>query len=136
MINNRQRSLVGQLYERESKDIILKKVDNSEINHLYESIKRLHIFRNICSRIFNRHSLANLSYELLVFSIPILAFIGAIASISDYNTYNVFLLLVLFTISISIATMALNIQKKIIFLKITQSSQIKNTKNEVYLSKL
>jgi hypothetical protein len=84
-------------------NIILKEVDNSEINHLYESIKRLHVYRNICSRIFIRHSLTSLSYELLVSSIPIIAFIGAIASISDYNTYNTFLLRVLFTISISIA---------------------------------
>ncbi|HEX7257296.1 MAG TPA: hypothetical protein VF242_04485 [Nitrososphaeraceae archaeon] len=75
------------------------------MNTFYESIKRLHVYRNICSRISIRHSLTNLSYELLVSSIPIIAFIGAIASISDYNTYNVFLLRVLFTISISIAIM-------------------------------
>jgi hypothetical protein len=103
VIDNSSRSLVGKHYEREIKYIILKEIDNSEINHLYESIKRLRIFRNICSRISIRHSLTNLTYELLVSSIPIIAFIGAIASISDYNTYNVFLLRVLFSISISIA---------------------------------
>ena len=84
-------------------NILTKEVDNSQINNLYESIKRLHIFRNICSRIFIRHSLTNLSYELFVSSIPIIAFIGAIASISNYNIYNTFLLRILFTISISIA---------------------------------
>ena len=36
-------------------NIILKEVDNYEINHLYESIQRLHVYRNICSRIINRH---------------------------------------------------------------------------------
>ena len=84
-------------------NLITKKIDNSEIIHIYNIIKHLHVIRNIGSSIFIRNSLNNLSFELLVVTIPIIVFIGAIVSISDYNNHNTFLLRILFTISISIA---------------------------------
>jgi hypothetical protein len=80
---------------------MLKEVDNSKLNNFYDN-QHLHIFNIVLEFLFSI-SLTNLSYELLVSSIHIIAFIGAIASISDYN--NIFLLRVLFTISISIAIM-------------------------------
>ncbi|CAN5705584.1 hypothetical protein BH23THE1_BH23THE1_30520 [soil metagenome] len=70
---------------------------------LYESLKRLHVLKSIGYSIFVRNTLADLSKELLVSSIPIITFIGLISSISNYETYDIFLLRVLFAISISIA---------------------------------
>lgn len=87
--------------------LIVKEIDNSEIMNLYNLIKSLHVIRNIGSNIFIRTSLNNLSFELLVFTIPIIVFIGAIVSISDYNNHNTFLLRILFTTSISIAIIPL-----------------------------
>jgi hypothetical protein len=82
---------------------MLKEVDNSELNNFYESINIFTYSEIFVLGFLFAISLTNLSYELLVSSIHIITFIGAIASISDYN--NIFLLRVLFTISISIAIM-------------------------------
>jgi hypothetical protein len=82
-------------------------LDNNDIDskNFYNLIKNLHILRNISSKIYLRNLLSNLTYELLVATIPIIAFIGAISSISNYENYNIALLRILFGISISIAIM-------------------------------
>jgi hypothetical protein len=82
-------------------------LDNNDIDskHFYNLIKNLHILRNISSKIYLRNLLSNLNYELLVATIPIITFIGAISSISNYENYNIVLLRILFGISISIAIM-------------------------------
>lgn len=77
--------------------------DNSK--NFYNLIKNLHVLRNISSKIYLRNLLSNLTYELLIASIPIIAFIGVISSISNYENYNIVLLRILFSISISIAIM-------------------------------
>jgi hypothetical protein len=61
--------------------------------------------RNISSKIYLRNLLSNLTYKLLIATIPIIAFIGIISSISTYQNYNIFLLRVFFGISISILIM-------------------------------
>lgn len=77
--------------------------DNSK--NFYNLIKNLHVLRNISSKIYLRNLLSNLTYELLVATIPIIAFIGVISSISNYENYNIVLLRIFFSISISIAIM-------------------------------
>jgi len=69
---------------------MLKEVDNSELNNFYESIDIFTYSGIFVLGFLFAISLTNLSYELLVSSIHIITFIGAIASISDYNTYNIF----------------------------------------------
>lgn len=77
--------------------------DNSK--NFYNLIKNLHVLRNISSKIYLRNLLSNLTYELLVATIPIIAFIGVISSISNYENFNIVLLRIFFSISISIAIM-------------------------------
>ena len=79
--------------------------NDDDSNNFYNLIKNLHILRNISSKIYLRNLLSNLTYELLISTIPIIAFIGVISSISNYQNYDIFLLRVLFGISISIAIM-------------------------------
>jgi uncharacterized protein YjfI (DUF2170 family) len=79
--------------------------NDEERKNFYNLIKNLHILRNISSKMYLRNLLSNLTYELLIASIPIIAFIGVISSISNYENYNIFLLRILFSISISIAIM-------------------------------
>ena len=79
--------------------------DDNDSKNFYNLIKNLHILRNISSKMYLRNLLSNLTYELLIASIPIIAFIGIISSISNYENYNIVLLRILFGISISIAIM-------------------------------
>ena len=79
--------------------------NDEERKNFYNLIKNLHILRNISSKMYLRNLLSNLTYELLIASIPIIAFIGVISSISNYENYNIVLLRILFSISISIAIM-------------------------------
>lgn len=79
--------------------------DDEDNKNFYNLAKNLHILRNISSKIYLRNLLSNLTYELLVATIPIIAFIGIISSISNYENYDIFLLRILFGISISIAIM-------------------------------
>jgi hypothetical protein len=79
--------------------------NDDDSKNFYNLIKNLHVLRNISSKIYLRNLLSNLTYELLVASIPIIAFIGVISSISNYENYNIVLLRILFSISISIAIM-------------------------------
>ncbi len=72
---------------------------------LYENIKKLHIIRNIGVRIYIRNLLANLSYEMLIFTIPVMVYIATISAISNYESYDTFLLRILFALSISTAAM-------------------------------
>lgn len=69
---------------------------------LYESLKRVHVLKSIGYSIFIRNTLAGLSKELLFYSIPVITFIGLIASISNYENYPIFLIRTLFTVSITI----------------------------------
>jgi hypothetical protein len=79
--------------------------DDDDSKNFHNLIKNLHILRNISSKIYLRDLLSNLTYELLISTIPIIAFIGVISSISNYENYNINLLRILFGISISIAIM-------------------------------
>jgi hypothetical protein len=79
--------------------------NDNDSKNFYNLIKNLHILRNISSKIYLRNLLSNLTYELLIATIPIITFIGAISSISNYENYNIVLLRILFGISISIAIM-------------------------------
>lgn len=79
--------------------------NDDDSKNFYNLIKNLHVLRNISSKIYLRNLLSNLTYELLVATIPIIAFIGVISSISNYENYNIVLLRILFSISISIAIM-------------------------------
>ncbi len=56
---------------------------NEKTHKFYETIKHLHVLRSICQRIYIRDTVATLSYDLLVSTIPIIAFIAAISSISN-----------------------------------------------------
>ena len=78
---------------------------NEKTLKLYETIKHLHVLRSICHRIYIRDTVATLSYELLVSTIPIIAFIAAVSSISNYEQYNILLLRILFAISLSTAAL-------------------------------
>ncbi len=79
--------------------------DNDKTKSLFQNVKKLHIIRNIGVRIYIRNLLASLSYEMLILTIPVIAYTGAIASISNYGNYDAFLLRILFAVSISTATM-------------------------------
>ncbi len=79
--------------------------NDEDSKNFYNLIKNLHVLRNISSKIYLRNLLSNLTYELLIATIPIITFIGAISSISNYENYNIILLRILFGISISIAIM-------------------------------
>ncbi|MGD9671846.1 MAG: hypothetical protein AB7U98_00030 [Candidatus Nitrosocosmicus sp.] len=70
---------------------------------VYESLKRLHVLKSIGYSIFIRNTLADLSRELLISSIPVITFIGLIASISNYENYNLLTIRILFSISITIS---------------------------------
>ncbi len=80
----------------------IEKEDNA--NAVYESLKRLHVLKSIGYSIFIRNMLADLSKELLISSIPVITFIGLIASISNYENYDILMLRTLFAISITIAS--------------------------------
>ena len=79
--------------------------NDKDSKNFYNLIKNLHVLRNISSKIYLRNLLSNLTYELLTATIPIIAFIGVISSISNYENYNINLLRILFGISISVAIM-------------------------------
>lgn len=78
------------------------KKDNAKT--VYESLKRLHVLKSIGYSLFIRKMLADLSKELLISSIPVITFIGLIASISNYENYSILMLRFLFSISITIAS--------------------------------
>ena len=79
--------------------------NDKDSKNFYNLIKNLHVLRNISSKIYLRNLLSNLTYELLTSTIPIIAFIGVISLISNYENYNINLLRILFGISISVAIM-------------------------------
>ncbi|HET7643232.1 MAG TPA: hypothetical protein VFK40_06975, partial [Nitrososphaeraceae archaeon] len=56
---------------------------DDDSKNFYNLIKNLHILRNISSKIYLRNLLSNLTHELLFATIPIIAFIGVISSISN-----------------------------------------------------
>ena len=78
-----------------------REAEDKTLTQFSEAIKRLHVTRNICARLYIRDALANLSYELLVSTIPIIVFAAAISSISSYEEYSTFLLRILFALSLS-----------------------------------
>lgn len=78
---------------------------DEEINRFYETVKRLQVLKSICQRIYIRDTLAMISYELLISAIPIIAFIAAISSISNYEQYYTLFIRILFAISLSAATL-------------------------------
>jgi hypothetical protein len=80
--------------------MIMDKEDHTAA--VYESLKRLHVLTSIGYSIFIRNTLADLSKELLISSIPVITFIGLIASISNYENYDILMIRFLFTISITI----------------------------------
>ena len=78
--------------------------DEGDAKELYESLKRLHVLKSIGYSIFIRNTLADLSKELLFSSIPVIIFIGSIASISNYENYSMLLIRTLFAVSIAIVS--------------------------------
>jgi hypothetical protein len=78
---------------------------NEQAKELFEISKKLHIVRNISVRIHIRNSLTKLSFEMLVSTIPIIAFAAIIAAISNYGEYNALHLRILFAASMSIVVM-------------------------------
>lgn len=90
------------LIQRLNFSVNINKDDNAKA--VYESIKRLHILKSIGYSIFIRNTLADLSKELLISSIPVITFIGLIASISNYENYPILNLRVLFATNITIVT--------------------------------
>jgi len=74
---------------------------SNQTEDLFETAKRLHVMRNIATRIFIRNSLTKLSLEMLAFTIPIIAFAAIISAISNYGSYNTVFLRVLFAASMS-----------------------------------
>ena len=70
---------------------------------VYESLKRLHVLKSIGYSIFIRNTLADLSKELLISSIPVITFIGLVASVSNYENYDTLMIRSMFAISITIA---------------------------------
>ncbi len=77
--------------------------NNEKTKEFYETFQKLHLLKSIIYGIYMRNTLANLSYEMLASAIPIITLIGIIASISNYESYNVFMMRALFAISISAA---------------------------------
>lgn len=78
--------------------------NNEKSVALYEILKRLHVLKSIGYSIFIRNTLADLSKELLISSIPVITFIGLIASISNYENYPILTIRILFSISITVVT--------------------------------
>jgi hypothetical protein len=77
----------------------IDKDDNAKA--VYESLKRLHVLKSIGYSIFIRNTLAELSKELLISSIPVITFVGLIASVSSYENYPILTIRILFAISIT-----------------------------------
>lgn len=78
---------------------------DEEAQRFYETIKRLQVLKSICQRIYIRDTLTMISYELLLSTIPIMAFIAAIASISNYEQHNILFIRILFAVSLSASTL-------------------------------
>ena len=78
-------------------------VNNEKAKEFYETFLKLQLLKSIIYGIYMRNTLANLSYEMLASAIPIITFIGIIASVSNYESYDVFTLRIFFAISISSA---------------------------------
>lgn len=78
----------------------MKKIMQKQLMNL----KRLYVLKSIGYSIFIRNVLADLSKELLISLIPVITFIGLIASFSNYENYGILMLRVLFSISITIAS--------------------------------
>lgn len=74
---------------------------SKQAQEFFETAKRLHVMRNISVRIFIRNMLTRLSFEMLVFTIPIIVFAAIISAISNYDSYDVMLLRLLFAASMS-----------------------------------
>lgn len=79
--------------------------ENEELSQFYEIVKRLQALKSICQKIYIRDTLAKISFELLASTIPIIVFITAIASISNYEQYYTLLIRALFAVSLSTATL-------------------------------
>ncbi|MDP9015950.1 MAG: hypothetical protein M3M87_04235 [Thermoproteota archaeon] len=77
--------------------------NNEKAKDFYETFLKLQLLKSIIYGIYMRNTLANLSYEMLASAIPIITFIGIVASISNYESYDEFTLRVFFAISISSA---------------------------------
>ncbi len=77
--------------------------NNEKAKEFYETFQKLQILKSIIYGIYMRNTLANLSYEMLASAIPIITFIGIISSISNYESYDVSTIRVLFASSISAA---------------------------------
>jgi hypothetical protein len=77
--------------------------NNEKAKEFYETFQKLQLLKSIIYGIYMRNTLANLSYEMLASAIPIITFIGIISSISNYESYDVFTIRVLFALSISAA---------------------------------
>lgn len=80
------------------------KIQGENERTLYEVLKRLHVIKSIGISIFIRNTLADLSKELLIATIPVITFIGLISSISNYENYNILMIRILFAVSISITS--------------------------------
>jgi hypothetical protein len=76
--------------------------NNEKIKEFYEGFQKLHLLKSFSIQIFIRNTLSNLSREMLSFTIPIIAFVSIITSISNYDDYDANLLRILFASSISI----------------------------------
>lgn len=106
--------------------------ENEEVNQFYEIVKRLQALKGICQRIYIRDALAKISSELLASTIPIIIFIAAIASISNYEQYYTPLIRILFAVSLSTATlpfMLLLVRNIPILQLIRSSSTVPFTRN-------
>lgn len=77
--------------------------NNEKAKEFYETFQKLQLLKSIIYGIYMRNTLANLSYGMLASAIPIITLIGIIASISNYESYDMFTIRVLFALSISAA---------------------------------
>lgn len=78
---------------------------NEQTKELFETSKRLHIVRNISVRIYIRNSLTELSSEMLISTVPIITYAAVISAISNYESYSVLHLRLLFAASMSTVIM-------------------------------
>lgn len=74
---------------------------SKQAEEFFETAKRLHVIRNISVRIFIRNMLTRLSFDMLVFTIPIIVFAAIISAISNYGSYDPMFLRLLFAASMS-----------------------------------
>ncbi|MDQ3851210.1 MAG: hypothetical protein M3299_00070 [Thermoproteota archaeon] len=79
--------------------------NSGAVKEFFETLRRLHVLRNIGSTIFIRHNIANLSYEMLLSTIPVIIVTAAVSFAFHYDKYDPTTVRLIYASTFSIATL-------------------------------